>query len=52
MVALRKADRSEWESLEAFGRIKPDENVDKQDKQNKQKNSKTSSKTSSRTSSN
>ena len=34
--ALRKADRSEWASLEAFGRIKPVENVDKQDKQDKQ----------------
>lgn len=30
LAALRKADRAEWESLEAFGRIKPNEKTDKQ----------------------
>ena len=31
MAALRKADRAEWESLEAFSRIKPGEKPGKQD---------------------
>lgn len=40
MVALRKADRTEWESLEAFSRIKPADTVDEQDKQQEQKQDK------------